>query len=146
MIVDGDDLDFDRIANLEVVSNLRDEAVIKFADVQQTISARHDFDKRTVVGKGRYFAYVDLADLHIFSDASMRLRASSVPLRSGPTIVTVPSSSMLTWCRSLPASAADVFATRADDHADLFLVDLDLHETRCVIADVALWCCNVFSM
>src|SRR5207248_907940 len=66
VLVDGDDLHLDLVADAHHVFDLADVLVVQLADVAQSIAAGRDLDEGAEILDRRDLALVDLADANLF--------------------------------------------------------------------------------
>src|SRR5260370_383939 len=130
LVVDGDDLDLQPIADLAHAIDLVNELVVQLADVAQAVAAEENFDERPEILDGGDAAFIDLADLDFLGDGFdlglglLGAGGAGVGDVHGAVIVNIDLGA------GAFLDALDVLAARADQHADLLGIDLDDQEPR----------------
>ena len=120
-VVDADDLDLQRVADADDVGDRLDEAIRQLRHVHKTLLARQDLDERTELLDGRHATFVDLANANFgrhrldVLDAGHDLLGVDAGHRAEAAVLDADA-----HLEQL-LHAADVLASRANDHADLLL-------------------------
>src|SRR5262249_22138987 len=135
VLVDGDHLHLDLVAELDHVLDLADVLVIQLADVTQTVAARRDLDEGPEILDRGDLTLVDAADADLLGD-----RLHLGPRRFGLGAVHVPDKHRaivldVDLRAGLLLNGLDRLAAGTDQQTDLFRIDLDGQQPRRVVGD-----------
>ena len=123
MVVDVDDFDLHFFANLAEIFDAADETARQFTDVAQAIASGKDFNEGPEVLDAGHFAIVDLADLDAgragFDCSQSFLSRSTIGAGDGHGTIFCD----FDYGAGRLLDATNVFATRANQHTDLFRID-----------------------
>lgn len=138
-IVDGDEFDFDLLANLEDITDIIDALVGDLGDVKHTINPRHDVHEGPKVFNGNNGAIVNFANFWLFGERANPVDGFFdlfwITARDGDEtrVFDVDGSS------GFAGDLVDGFATFADNSTDFIGRDHKLFDARGILRDLGAW-------
>src|SRR5216683_1225227 len=128
--LDGENLDEDLVAKLQLVANVADAVLGDFADVQEAVGAREELDEGAKLREANDFAEIGFTDFGTGSDVADHRERGIAAGSAGGENVHGAVFENVDFDASSFDDRPDLLAARPDEVADFVLRDFQLEETR----------------
>src|ERR1700674_797501 len=141
---DGENLDEDLVAQLQLVANIADAMLGDLADVQEAVGAGEELDERAELRQADDFAEIGFADFGAGSDVADHLQGRIAASSAGGEDVDRAVFEDVNLDARSFNDGLDLLAARTDEVADLVLRDLQLEEARRIGGNLGTRCAERF--